>query len=46
MHALVFDTSKQKWETSNGFEKIEVPEPILDEAINPDDADAAIIKLR
>lgn len=44
MQALVFDTS-QGWETSSGFEKVVVPEPVIDEKNNPVDARAVIIKV-
>lgn len=45
MQALVLDTSMGSWEASRGFEKVEVPAPALDEARNPDDADAVIVKV-
>src|SRR5438477_2489978 len=31
MKALVFDKSKYKWETSKGFQKVDVPKPDLDD---------------
>ena len=30
MKALIFDKSKETWETSRGFELVEIPEPVLD----------------
>lgn len=41
MKALIFDKSKTEWETSKGFDKVEVPEPVLDEG----DEDKIIIKV-
>jgi threonine 3-dehydrogenase len=41
MQALVFDKSKTDWETSKGFDKVEVPEPVLNEG----DEDKIIIKV-
>lgn len=45
MQALVFDTSLGSWEATRGFEKADVPLPIIDEEKNPTDADAVIIKV-
>src|SRR3989344_9212577 len=45
MQALVFDTSCETWETSRGFEKREVPEPVLDEKADPADADRVLIRV-
>jgi len=45
MKALVFDKSKYDWETSKGFEKVDVPEPVLDESVNESDADKVIVKV-
>jgi threonine 3-dehydrogenase len=45
MKALVFDKSKTDWETSRGFEMVNIPEPILDEKNNPADGDCVIIKV-
>ncbi len=45
MKALVFDKSKYEWESSRGFELVDIPEPILDEKKNPSDADYVIIKV-
>src|SRR5260221_12154100 len=45
MKALVFDKSKYSWEGSKGFEKVDVPEPVLDEKTNPADGDFVIIKV-
>ncbi len=42
MNALVFDTSKQQWEKSRGFLKVEVPIPRLEKS----DADSVIVKVR
>jgi threonine 3-dehydrogenase len=45
MKALVFDKSKTEWETSRGFELVEVPEPVLDEKENPADENYIIMKV-
>src|SRR5581483_3534343 len=45
MKALIFDKSKYDWETSKGFEKVEIPEPVLDEQKNSADADYVIMKV-
>lgn len=44
MKALIFDKSKS-WETSRGFEMVNIPEPVLDEKNNPSDAESVIIKV-
>jgi threonine 3-dehydrogenase len=46
MKALIFDTSKEQWESSRGFTKADVPEPTLDEAKIESDKRAVIIKVR
>ena len=45
MKALVFDKSKYDWESSKGFELVDIPEPTLDEKANPADADYVIMKV-
>ncbi len=45
MQALVFDTSRNTWEGSRGFEKMDVPEPVIDQKQNPSDANSVIIKV-
>lgn len=45
MQALIFDTARGAWESSIGFEKADVPEPVIDEKNNPADAAAVIIKV-
>ncbi|MBI3232340.1 MAG: alcohol dehydrogenase catalytic domain-containing protein [Candidatus Doudnabacteria bacterium] len=45
MRALIFDKSKTDWETSRGFELVDIPEPVLDEAKNPGDANYIIMKV-
>lgn len=45
MQALIFDTARGAWESSTGFEKAEVPKPVIDEKNNPTDAHAVIIKV-
>jgi threonine 3-dehydrogenase len=45
MRALVFDKSKTDWETSRGFDLVDIPEPVLDES-NPQDDNYVIIKVR
>ena len=42
MKALVFDKSKYDWETSKGFELVDIPEPVLGEG----DEDKIILKVR
>lgn len=44
--ALTFDTHQDKWEGTTGFTMREVPMPTLDEAANPDDKLAVIVKIR
>lgn len=46
MQALIFDASKSDWDASRGFDKENIPEPVLDEAANPADAGYVIIKVR
>ena len=45
MKALIFDKSKTDWETSRGFELVDIPEPVLDEEKNAADADYVIMKV-
>lgn len=45
MKALIFDKSKTDWETSRGFELVDIPEPSIDEKKNPADADYIIMKV-
>lgn len=45
MKALVFDKSKYDWETSKGFELVDIPEPVLDEKNNSADGDYVIMKV-
>lgn len=46
MKALICDASNKGWETSRGFDNVDVPTPVLDEKNNPSDADYVIIKVR
>lgn len=46
MKALIFDRRIEKWESSRGFIKADVPEPVLDEKRNPGDRGAVLIKVR
>ena len=46
MWALVYDSVEDKWDQSKGFRKALVPRPYLDEATDPLDARAAILKLK
>lgn len=46
MQALVFDKSKSDWATSRGLEKMDVPDPVLQEKANPADASCLILKVR
>ena len=41
MKALVFDKSKTDWETSKGFDLVNIPEPVLGKG----DEDKIIIKV-
>jgi threonine 3-dehydrogenase len=41
MKALIFDKSKTNWETSKGFDLVEIPEPVLSEG----DEDKIILKV-
>lgn len=43
---LVIDLSTQSWEESRGFSLTDLPMPTLDEAANPADAAAVILKVR
>jgi threonine 3-dehydrogenase len=45
MKALIFDKSKYDWETSRGFELVDIPEPVLDEGKNEADAKYVIMKV-
>lgn len=45
MQALVYDPSATPWESSRGFEKRNVPEPALDEALHPADATNVLLKV-
>lgn len=45
MKALIFDKSKTSWEESQGFELAEVPEPVIDEVKDPQDANYVIIRV-
>lgn len=45
MQALILDPSRDPWETSRGFEKRDVPEPILDEKADPADAERVLIRV-
>lgn len=46
MKTLVFDKSKNIWEKSKGFEMVDIPEPVLDEKKNPQDAISVIVKIK
>ena len=45
MQALVFDKSKTDWETSRGFELVDIPEPVLDEKKNSSENTSQILSL-
>ncbi|MEJ2719947.1 MAG: zinc-binding dehydrogenase [bacterium] len=45
MWALVFDRSKDDWDTTKGLRKVRVAKPVLDERRNPLDAERVIIKV-
>jgi threonine 3-dehydrogenase len=45
MKALIFDKSKTDWQTSKGFELVDVPEPVLDEKENAGDSEYVIMKV-
>jgi threonine 3-dehydrogenase len=44
--ALTFDTEKDGWDKSRGFVMREVPMPVLDEKVNPEDALSVILKVK
>lgn len=46
MKGFVIDTSQVPWQDSRGFTLAELPMPTLDEAHNPDDASAVIVKVQ
>ncbi len=46
MKALTFDTAKNTWENSRGFDMIDIAEPVLDEQKNPTDAHAVVITMQ
>jgi len=46
MWALVFDRTKDDWEGSKGLRKVRVPRPVIDESSDPQDADAAILRIK
>lgn len=46
VQALTFDTTKDGWDTSKGFVLRDVPMPTLNEAEDPSDATAVILKIR
>lgn len=45
MWALVFDRSRDEWDTTKGLRKSKVPCPLLDERDNPLDAENAVIRV-
>ncbi len=45
MKALVFDKSKSDWESSRGFDLVNISEPSINEKENPGDANYVIIKV-
>jgi threonine 3-dehydrogenase len=45
MLALTYDKSTMPWDTTRGFERSEVPRPVLDPDADPRDADRVIIKV-
>ncbi len=44
--ALTIDLEKDGWDKSRGFVMRDVPMPVLDEKVNPDDAMSVILKMR
>jgi threonine 3-dehydrogenase len=46
MQGLIIDTSSTPWEQSQGFERVDLDMPTLDEANNPNDAVSVILKMR
>jgi len=46
IEGLTFDAKQDGWEVSRGFIKREIPMPVLDEAINPTDANSVILKIQ
>jgi len=45
MKCLVFDKSSMVWDKSKGFNRVEVPIPVLDEKVDPGDADNVLVKV-
>ncbi|MDH3217378.1 MAG: alcohol dehydrogenase catalytic domain-containing protein [Candidatus Krumholzibacteria bacterium] len=45
MWALVFDRSKEDWESSKGLHKVRVAKPVLDDRVSTADADSVIIRV-
>lgn len=45
MRALVYDRTTMEWDHSTGFELVEVQTPLIDEAHNPSDASAVLVKV-
>jgi len=45
MKCLVFDKSSMAWDKSRGFIRREVPAPVLDEKLDPGDADNVLVKV-
>lgn len=45
MKALIFDKAKTDWESSRGFELVDVAEPTIDEKKHPADVDFVIMKV-
>ena len=45
MKCLVYDKASMPWDKTRGFEKREVPVPVLDESADPYDAESVLIKV-
>ena len=46
MWALTFDRTREAWATSTGMVKERIPRPVLDEGVDPNDAERALIRVR
>ncbi len=45
MQALVYDKSSMPWDKTRGFQRQDVPRPVLDEQATPSDAVSVIVKI-
>ncbi|MCP4292348.1 MAG: alcohol dehydrogenase catalytic domain-containing protein [bacterium] len=45
MKCLVYDKSSMPWDKTRGFQKREMPTPVLDERLDPEDAENVLVKV-